>query len=106
MGETMADEAAVRRGYGFWIVAGLVLAPLLYTLSVGPAVYVAMRSGSRPDTLRTIYAPLVWAADNTPLGTPLNWYVQQWEDMAARSVPVAPTAPVPATPPPAPAPPP
>jgi hypothetical protein len=80
----MADEVQERRSYWFWIVAGLLVAPLFYTLSVGPAVYIGMRSGSRPDTLRTICAPLIWVNENTPLRGPLDWYVRLWEEAAQR----------------------
>jgi hypothetical protein len=80
------------------LAIALALTPVLYTLSVGPAVYVGMRSGASPEPLRVFYAPLIWLAENTLLGGPLDWYVDLWESLAAprastRSVPAAPAPP-------------
>jgi hypothetical protein len=77
----MSDETQQRRGYGFWVVFALVLAPLLYTLSVGlgPAAYLVGRAGKGEGTVQVIYAPLIWLHENTPLRKPLDWYVGPWE---------------------------
>jgi hypothetical protein len=73
-----------------WIVAVLILAPVLYILSSGPARSIMLRRSvgtyrlhGRTHTVWTIdegwwglvYAPLRWAADQE-LGAPLEWY---WE---------------------------
>jgi hypothetical protein len=36
------------------------------------------RSRAGKKTVLTIYAPLAWLSDNTPLGGPPDWYIQQW----------------------------
>jgi hypothetical protein len=82
----MSDETQQRRRYGLWIA--LVLAPVLYVLSFGPAIYVVKRTGTGQGAARTVYAPLVWlVAENTPLRNPLRHYVVWWDDLAGRPVP-------------------
>jgi hypothetical protein len=94
----VSDEKQEGRRYGYWLAMALALTPVLYTLSVGPAVYVAERSGAGLDPLRVVYAPLIWVGENTPLGEPLESYVDQWEKAAAPARPTKP-APPPAPPP-------
>jgi hypothetical protein len=96
----MSEETQARRSYGFWVAVALPLALLLYTLSVGPAAYVVVRTGKGMEMGRLVYAPLVWLADNTPLRKPLEWYAQQWQMLAAGSVPTAPPPPTPSPAPP------
>ena len=52
--------------------------PILYVLSVGPAVMIYDRFGPFP-LFETFYSPVEWVADNTPLGGPLNAYVGLWD---------------------------
>jgi hypothetical protein len=99
----MSDETRARRSYWYWLAVALVLAPVLYTLSAGPAVYLVERTGTGDDAARVVYAPLEWLAENTPLRGLLVWYIDLWEGMAVRkSPPLAP--PPPPVPPPAPVP--
>jgi hypothetical protein len=60
----------------------LALVPALYTLSVGPAFYFVERTGNGVDAMRTVYAPLLWLRNNTPLRTPLDWYFEMWKHAA------------------------
>ena len=46
----------------------------LYVLSVGPVV----RFAGLTTTVRSVYAPLEWIADETPFGAPLEWYFDLW----------------------------
>jgi hypothetical protein len=63
---------------GSWLVAILWLC-LAYTLSVGPAFYVARQTGIGRQWARSFYAPLFWLRDNTSVDTPLNWCSDRWE---------------------------
>jgi hypothetical protein len=107
----MTDETQARRSYWFWIGVLLPPAVLLYTLSLGPVVYLAERSGTGRETANTVYAPLLWLGENTPVGSPLDWYVDKWERLADPPEPAATPMPVttttrPSPPTPTPAPPP
>jgi hypothetical protein len=79
----VSDETHERRGYGYWLVSALVLAPVLYVLSVGPAIYVVKRTGIGQGAARIVYAPLGWLMfAKTPLRNPLRHYVVFWDDLA------------------------
>ena len=65
------------------LVVAVLWLCLGYTLSIGPAFYVARETGSGSQWMRTIYAPLFWLHDNTTLDTPLKWYAETWEEGAA-----------------------
>ena len=56
------------RGSGLgWIILALVLLPVLYVLSAGPAVAIVDRTGRGEDALEVGYAPLDWLHRHTPL---------------------------------------
>jgi hypothetical protein len=93
--ESMSDETRSRRSYWFWLAVALMVAPVLYILSVGPVVYVIERTGTGDDAARVVYAPLEWLAANTPLRGPLVSYIDLWEGMAVRKTPPAPPPPLP-----------
>jgi hypothetical protein len=79
----MSDETRARRSYGFWLAVALMLALVLYTLSVGPAVYLVERTGTGLEAARTVYAPLVWLANVSPEARQLlGKYERLWADMA------------------------
>jgi hypothetical protein len=61
----MSDETQAGRRYGLWIALALVLAPLLYTLSVGPVVDIVERNDTGLEAARVVYSPLEWVAENT-----------------------------------------
>jgi hypothetical protein len=52
----MTDETQHRRSYGFWLAAGLLVAPMLYVLSIGPAAYFVERTGAGEEAASIIYA--------------------------------------------------
>jgi hypothetical protein len=60
----------------------VVLLPILYVLSVGPAVMLAdmTESGELVAVLEVVYCPLEWLHENTPLREPLEAYVDLWVD--------------------------
>jgi hypothetical protein len=70
------------------VVATLWLC-LAYTLSVGPAFYVARQTGRGRQGLHTFYAPLFWLHHQTALDTPLKWYTDKWEEGMADKAPPA-----------------
>jgi hypothetical protein len=83
----MSDEARARRGYGFWVVAGVLVALVIYFLSLGPAVYFVQRTGTGRETAGVVYTPLIWLGQNTPLSGPFDWYVRKWQSLATPSPP-------------------
>jgi hypothetical protein len=74
----MADQTR-KGGAGTVLALALVLAPVLYVLSFGPADYAMKYSGGRRiKTLMTAYAPVVWLHDHTALRGPLERYEAFW----------------------------
>ena len=69
-------EDQKRKG-GAVVIIALFLLPVLYVLSFGPADYAMKCSGGRGiKTLMTVYAPVVWLHDHTPLHGPLERYAE------------------------------
>lgn len=62
----------------------LIALPILYVLSIGPAVYVLERSGLESDPVvaivLTVYYPLDLLYQKTPLRIPLQWYIDHWRE--------------------------
>jgi hypothetical protein len=60
-----------------WILA----VPLAYLLSVGPVVRLTMDRSHPlgvPVWVDTLYRPVEWLHDHTPLEKPLEWYMDWW----------------------------
>jgi hypothetical protein len=74
----MSDEPK-REGGRAWIVAGLVLMPVLYVLSYGPVV-AAWAAGYLPfPVIAFVYAPLTWLGGRSPgFADALTSYVGLW----------------------------
>jgi hypothetical protein len=89
-----------KSGWTVGIVVALVLLPLLYAPSVGPAVWLHQR-GLIPDAMSYVYSPLEWAAHKSPhFESVLIWYVTLWEPESAAPAPAMPAgAPTPVPPP-------
>jgi hypothetical protein len=69
------------------IIGGLIVTPILYVLSVGPTVCLAIwldRRDLMPEfieqALNWFYLPLFWLCDEgpAPIGDALDWYVKLW----------------------------
>jgi len=79
--ETMSESPNRRARHSQlrWIIiaSAMLLLPVLYVLSIGPAGW-ANQNGYLPDDIRGFYAPIVWLHDNTPLAKPLDWYGELW----------------------------
>jgi hypothetical protein len=54
----------------------LLVAPLLYLLSTGPAVWLAQQGYIRPEWVERVYAPLGYLVDNSKwFETLITWYL-------------------------------
>lgn len=64
-----------------WTIVALILLPVLYFLSVPPAVIFTMKprgSLPLPRILELYIAPSYWLHDHTPLEEPLDQYFGWW----------------------------
>ncbi|MFZ2280044.1 MAG: hypothetical protein WAW39_19765 [Prosthecobacter sp.] len=60
----------------------------VYLLSHGPvmALYSSQRiHGDVPAAVTTIYQPLTWLYEHTPLGTPMTAYDAWWKNLLKKS---------------------
>jgi len=78
------DEKPTKRGGGavpvVILLVVLILLPILYVLSVGPAVLMATSGRMNPKTLEAVYWPLEWTASNVPVvGPAIIQYAALWE---------------------------
>jgi hypothetical protein len=73
-------NAEDKTGSSHWPATALCLLPLIYVLSVGPAVC-ATQHGLISEPVLDIYAPLGWLARHTPLQEPLELYLEFWESI-------------------------
>jgi hypothetical protein len=78
--EAISDEK-YEAGFGFllfWICTAL----LIYVLSIGPAVWLHRKTSSErmKAGLETIYAPVVFLIEKTPLRQAGEWWVGKWVD--------------------------
>jgi hypothetical protein len=61
------------------LVTFLLLMPVLYVLSLGPAIWYVNR-GNEPGIFETIYYPIAWLYENCEPAQPLlDWYVEIWQ---------------------------
>ncbi len=82
----MKDKTAGRGGgaaAAVVLVVVLVLLPLLYVLSIGPAIWLDTRGWIGPSWrsgLAKVYAPLTWTVHNAPMfGAPIVRYAELWQ---------------------------
>ena len=76
-----SPESSSRSGAGLAlaVVALFILLPVLYVLSVGPAVYLARRDYVSREAVHAFYWPLAWLYDSWELIQPLlEWYLNWW----------------------------
>ena len=64
------------------VAATLLALLLLYPLSVGPAVYLAVRLRKEHNELFRFYGPLNWAIEGTPLEQICRAYGVWWGNLA------------------------
>lgn len=84
----MSDEATSKGGKVWFYATGvLVVLPLLYALSCGPA-YVCVERGLFPrEAFETSYAPLVWLLRKTDTVTPAEAYIVAWLKLTGTRIP-------------------
>jgi hypothetical protein len=73
-------------GAAFWATVVVVFLLVLYVLSSGPALWLAVKMEAPDwvfDTLETSYGPLLWLAMwSGPLGQPYLRYLGWWQSLA------------------------
>ena len=69
-----------RHRSGSFTLGLVLLIPVLYVLSVGPAAVIAVRADSHAvyKAIEVFYAPLIWLHDHTFLKHPLEKYTDFW----------------------------
>jgi hypothetical protein len=68
-------------GSGCLIAAAVLIfsLPPLYVLGIGPAAWLDSHVSFPVSLLKTVYAPLVFVAENCePIGEALDWYAELW----------------------------
>ena len=72
----MSEELEKRGATGTiaLIVAILVILPILYVLSDGPALWLQCHRYLPEGMYETLYAPLAWACQWSRFGDALDWY--------------------------------
>jgi hypothetical protein len=73
----MSEAADKGRGFRLWMWLALLVAPVLYALSVGPAMLVVQKAGVGGEVI-LVYEPLIWLDKNTPLRGSLKAYIDLW----------------------------
>ena len=79
----MDSQPGRRQGGAVVAIAIAILLPILYVLSVGPAVMFVEMTGTEQElgpVLGVVYYPVVWLYANTWLKEPLEAYVGFWRD--------------------------
>jgi len=69
-----------RSAAGVVVLVCVVLLPVFYVLSVGPAAWLVKHKCLPETIVDTIYLPLLWLHENVkPARYLLEWYVALWE---------------------------
>ena len=62
-----------------WLTIALVVAPFLYVLSIGPAIWLLDRGLISKRPFETVYFPLARLADKYPaFKSTIEWYADFW----------------------------
>jgi hypothetical protein len=76
----MDDHSQAKSSTTIWWVS-VLLVPILYILSAGPIVRLTMSKSHpqrAPEWVETLYAPVEWLYEHTPLEKPLEEYMEWW----------------------------
>jgi hypothetical protein len=75
------QETRSKAGAAVAIAAGVFLLPLLYVLSLGPAVFLVDHGWINEGLFRGVYAPLEWVYQKVPAVQPsLDYYIKLFEE--------------------------
>jgi hypothetical protein len=80
----MSDEPKKRDGkrLGRWLtlLSVVVALPLLYVISIGPAIWFSDRGIIQKSVVASIYAPVYWVYERGPVSiqSGMDWYVELW----------------------------
>lgn len=79
-GMSERDEKRGGPGCAIGCLLMLLIAPVLYVLSLGPAVWIAGRSPAAESIFVVIYCPLrILSHYSQPISDALDWYIGFWE---------------------------
>ena len=71
-------EAQAQRGTRYktiFVIKSFAVVMLMYILSYGPILYIYRDLHWPMHRMERFYAPLIWLQEHTPLGVPIDWYV-------------------------------
>jgi len=77
----MNSESRRSRSGAALALVMVILLPMLYVLSIGPAAMLVQMTGTEQElapVLQVFYFPVIWLHENTPLREPLDAYVELW----------------------------
>lgn len=76
----MSEREKKSGGAGCFVCGGvLLMLPVLYLLSIGPAAWTAVNYPATEKTLEAAYLPLLTLKDNfQPADVVLSWYMELW----------------------------
>jgi hypothetical protein len=70
---------AVEHKRRFKWIAILLLLPVLYVLSIGPAFWLFWEGHASMPTIRKVYAPMFWLHKNNKHSAQcIDWYLKMW----------------------------
>ncbi len=79
----MSEDAESKSQAGRWIIA-VVVALVLYVLSEGPVIALAMKyelSGPACEMLKAFYKPLDWGCERLALDEEMGRYCSWWRNL-------------------------
>jgi hypothetical protein len=75
----MADMERERRSIWATVTIAVLLVPILYVLSIGPANWLIIRGVVGSEPLAVVYAPIDWMANRSePFTEAVMWYLDWW----------------------------
>ncbi len=77
----IAGKSGLSRAIHYVIMMTVGL-PLIYFLSVGPAVVIVVKVPSLRNPVRAIYTPIIWLHDRKFLYRQMDFYLGFWEKTA------------------------
>ena len=66
------------------VVVMMIILPIIYVLSVGPAIFIVVKFPKMRAPIHAVYAPMIWLHDHTDLKKIMAPYLAFWESAARR----------------------